>query len=97
MPAVTRLGDLGLGHGCFPPRASTGGSANVFVNGIAVHRSTDTWGVHVCVTDGSSHSSNLSSGSSTVFANNLQVGRIGDPVACGSVVAQGSGNVFAGG
>ena len=97
MPAVTRLGDLGSGHGCFPPRVSTSGSSTGFVNNIAVHRSTDTWAVHVCVTDGSSHSSNLASGSSTVFANNLQVGRIGDPVACGSVVAQGSGNVYAGG
>ena len=97
MPSVTRLGDDGTGHGCFPPRASTGGSANVFVNNIAVHRSTDAWGSHTCVNTGETHSSTLSSGSSTVFANNLQVGRIGDAVACGSVVAQGSGNVYSGG
>nr|WP_254695198.1 hypothetical protein [Leisingera sp. NJS201] len=27
----------------------------------------------------------------------MQVGRVGDPVDCGSSVASGSGNVFAGG
>jgi len=30
-----------------------------------------------------------------VFANFLDVCRIGDPVICGSVVAEGSPNVFA--
>jgi len=96
LPAVTRIGDLGTGHGCFPPRVNTSGSTTVFANNIGVHRATDTWGVHVCINDGTSHSSTLESGSSTVFANNLQLGRIGDPVACGSKVAQGSGNVFSG-
>jgi hypothetical protein len=28
--------------------------------------------------------------------NSLQIARIGDPVACGSAIAEGSGNVFAG-
>jgi uncharacterized Zn-binding protein involved in type VI secretion len=32
-----------------------------------------------------------------VFVNGKQLGRIGDPVACGSAIASGSGNVFAGG
>lgn len=60
MPAVTRQGDACTGHGAFPPRPSTAGSA-------------------------------------TVFANGMPLGRVGDPVACGSSVAAGSPNVFAGG
>jgi len=32
-----------------------------------------------------------------VYVNGLQMGRIGDPVACGSTVAEGSSNVFCGG
>jgi uncharacterized Zn-binding protein involved in type VI secretion len=95
MPAVTRLGDLCTGHGCFPPRASTGGSANVYVNGIPVHRKGDSWATHCC--GPSCHGSSLAAGSSSVFVNGLQLGRIGDPVACGSAVAVGSGDVFAGG
>lgn len=95
MPAVTRLGDTCTGHGAFPPRASTSASPNVFANGIAVHRKGDSWAVH-CNPVPSCHGSELASGSSTVFANSKDLGRIGDPVACGSSVATGSSNVFAG-
>lgn len=95
MPAVTRLGDPCTGHGCFPPRPSASASGDVFVNGIPAHRQTDAWASHCC--GPSCHGSALASGSATVFANGLQLGRIGDPVACGSAVAVGSGNVFAGG
>ena len=95
MPAVTRKGDICTGHGCFPPRPSVEGSGNVFVNGIPVHRQGDRWSVHCC--DKSCHDGSLSSGSSSVYANGKQVGRIGDPVSCGSAVAEGSDNVFAGG
>ena len=94
LPA-TRLGDVDTGHGCFPPRPSAQGSPNVFVNGIPWHRQSDAWQSHCC--GPSCHPSNLAQGSSTVFVNKLQAGRITDPVACGSVVATGSGNVFAGG
>lgn len=93
MPAVTRLGDNCTGHGCFPPRPSTSASSNVFVNNIKVHRQGDSWDTHCC--GSSCHPSNLAAGSSTVYVNGKQIGRIGDPVACGSAVAVGSGNVFA--
>jgi uncharacterized Zn-binding protein involved in type VI secretion len=95
MPAVHRKGDTGTGHGCYPPRPNIDGSSNVYCNSIPVHRQSDGWSVHCC--GPSCHASNLSSGSSTVYANSLQLARIGDPVACGSVTAKGSGNVFAGG
>lgn len=95
MPACARYGDLCTGHGCYPPRPNVQGSPNVYVNTLEVHRETDSWAVHCC--GDTCHSSSLSSGSKSVYVNGLQCGRIGDPVACGSSVAQGSGNVFVGG
>lgn len=94
MPAVTFLNAICTGHGCYPARPNNEASPNVFVNGIPVHRKTDSWESHEC--DGESHAGVLSSGSSSVFVNGLACGRIGDSVSCGSKVAQGSGNVFCG-
>lgn len=95
MPGVTVQGQIDSGHGCFPPRPSTQGSSDVFVNGVAAHRQGDSWAVHVC--GNSAHAGSLAAGSSTVYVNGKQLGRIGDDVDCGSVVAQGSPNVNAGG
>jgi uncharacterized Zn-binding protein involved in type VI secretion len=101
MPAVSRLGDRCTGHDCFPPRESVSASTDVFVNGIGAHRQGDSWATHCCRKSlfggRSCHNSNLASGSSTVYVNGRQLSRIGDPVACGSIVAQGSSDVFAGG
>lgn len=96
MPAVTRLGDSCTGHGTWPPRPSTGGSGDVFVNGIPAHRQGDAWAVH-CNDVPVCHAGSLAEGSGTVFVNGKQLGRVGDSVSCGSAVAAGSGNVFAGG
>lgn len=96
MAAIHRLGDSGSGHGCFPPRPNSGASPDVYVNGIAVHRQGDGWPPHTCGKC-SPHGGSLASGSSTVYVNGKQCGRIGDPVDCGSVAAAGSNNVFAGG
>ena len=97
MPAVCRLGDMGSGHGCWPPRPNDQGSPNVFVNGLPAHRQGDHWVSHCCCAIPETHDSSLASGSSTVYVNGKQLGRIGDPIACGSVVSSGSPNVFAGG
>lgn len=91
MPAATRIGDLCSGHGNAPPRPSIQGSTNVFVNGIGAHRKDDNWAIHT------GHGGTLAMGSSTVYINGKAAGRIGDPITCGSVVAQGSSNVFIGG
>ena len=100
MPPAARLADICTGHECFPPRANVEGSKNVFVNGMPLHRQGDGWSVHCCthpeVTHGC-HGSVLAVGSSTVYINGKQAGRIGDPVACGGNVATGSPNVFIGG
>ena len=94
MPAVARLNDTCTGEGCFPPRMNDSASGNVFVNNKGAHRQGDHWVVHCCGL--SCHDAVLSAGSSTVYVNNKQLGRVGDQIACGSVVAVGSGNVFAG-
>ncbi|MCM5507132.1 PAAR domain-containing protein [Vibrio sp. SCSIO 43169] len=97
MSAVARVGDQCTGHGCWPPRPSVAGSPDVFCNGIAVHRQGDGWAPHTCPSIPETHASVLANGSSSVFVNGKALGRIGDPVACGSSVATGSADVFAGG
>jgi uncharacterized Zn-binding protein involved in type VI secretion len=95
MPGVSRLGDVCTGHGPFPPRSSVGSSPDVYVNGIPVHRQGDGWADH-CYKR-SCHAGSLAKGSGTVYVNNKQISRIGDPVDCGSSIAKGSSDVFAGG
>lgn len=95
MPAVTRKGDRCTGHGTFPPRASAGGSGDVFINGMPAHRVGDAWGSH-CNPTPVCHGGSLASGSATVFVNGQPLGRVGDSVDCGSSVASGSPDVFAG-
>ncbi len=96
MPQAARLGDIGSGHGCWPPRQNVQGSGNVFINGIPAHRVGDAWATHCCPNQGC-HASVLAVGSGTVFTNGVPQGRIGDLVACGSRVVTGSSNVFIGG
>lgn len=93
MPAVTRLGDVCTGHGCYPPRLTVEASTNVFANGLGIHRKGDQWAPHTCE---DTHNGVLVGGSSTVFVNGKAAGRIGDRVSCGSVSAQGSPSVFIG-
>lgn len=95
MPAVARVGDTCTGHGSFPPRACDSGSSDVFVNGIPVTREGDHWVAHS--NGNSSHDSTLAKGSGSVFVNGKSLARIGDLIACGSAVAKGAKNVFAGG
>lgn len=97
MPAVTRLGDNWTGHGWWPPRPSVAGSPNVYVNGIPVVTQGDAFAAHTCPSIPETHGGVLAAGSSTVYVNGKQLGRVTDPVSCGSSVAQGSPNVFAGG
>lgn len=91
MPAACRLNDLCSGHSCWPPRVNDQASDDVIINGLGAHRRTDHWIIHTCIDQ--SHDSVLEDGSPTFFTNGLEQGRIGDPVACGSVVATGSPDV----
>lgn len=92
---VVRLNDICTGHGCFPPRPNIQGSPNVFVNGRPAHRVGDAWAAHCCGVP--CHAGTAAKGSSTVFVNGKPLCRVGDDVDCGSKMAQGSPNVFAGG
>ena len=94
MPAVTRIGDPDVTHCTGMVRAV--GSGDVFANSIGISRQGDVnTGHKLPGVPCPSHSAPISSGSSTVFVNGKQCGRIGDPT-CTSV-AGGSPNVFAGG
>ena len=93
MPASVRLGDICTGHGCYPPRPNAQASPNVFINSLGSHRVGDRWEIHCC--GPSCHASTQVTGSPTVFVNNIPMARIGDQIACGSMNAQGSPNVFA--
>lgn len=89
MPAVTLLGMACTGHGCWPPRPSTEGEPLFRVNGVPVHCQGHAWAAHTCPTIPETHGSVLAAGSPHFCVNGRQVGRIGDPVACGSFAAQG--------
>lgn len=99
MPAIARDGDdFSTGHGCTGVSQVTGGSSNVFINGIPCERLGDPTVSHT-VPSGEScvpHVSSISSGSSTVFVNGIAVARVGDSCDAGSII-EGSPNVFAGG
>jgi uncharacterized Zn-binding protein involved in type VI secretion len=99
MAAASRRGDLSTGHGCFPPTACISASASrTFINGILAQKQGSRFNSHRCgkVTHAGSQRA-TSSGSSTVFIEGARAVRIGDSIACGDAVAQGSPNVQIGG
>lgn len=89
MPPVTRKGDLCTGHGCWPSRPSAEGDNRFMISGAPAHCQGHAWHPHTCPTIPETHASVLASGSSRFFVDGRQLGRIGDPVACGSSVASG--------
>jgi uncharacterized Zn-binding protein involved in type VI secretion len=94
MPAVARKGDQCLGHPPIcPPRPNLKGSSNVFVNNRECHRKTDTWAPHCSPP----HVGAITTtGSMSVFVNNLPIARVTDLISCGTSIGTGSNNVFAG-
>lgn len=94
MPGIARLNSMCTGHGCFPPRINDTASPDVFVEGLPIHRQGDHWTTHTC--SNQTHDSVLASGSGSIYVNGLQCGRIGDPIACGSMIMTGAETCFAG-
>lgn len=92
MPPVTLLGHVCTGHGCWPPRPSVEGEPAFRINGIPVHCQGHAWAAHTCPSIPQTHASVLAAGAPNFRVNGRQVGRIGDPVACGSSVAEGTAN-----
>ncbi|MBL3566102.1 PAAR domain-containing protein [Rhodovulum sulfidophilum] len=94
MPAASRKGDSGSGHGCFPATPATSGSPDVLIDGIPALRQGDAHAAHGCK-DCAPHGRAVSGGSPTVFVNGRPLARVGDSISCGGVVAAGSGTVIA--
>jgi len=91
-----------IGQVCIQPKyagaltsSSFQGSDNVFVETIGVVRKDDTMSGHQTPCDGA-HSPKLTSFSGTVFANNKNIGRIGDLYTAGHTITTGATTVFAG-
>lgn len=93
---VARLGDTSTPDPCgAPPRPNIVGSGDVFVNGLSAHRLGDDWAPHACPSS-PPHPATMAAGSGSVFVNGMPLARLGDGISCGSTIAVGSGNVFAG-
>lgn len=95
MPPVHRQSDNCTGHGCWPPRPTSSWCSKTYANNLLIHRVGDSYQSHCC--GDPCHGGTGSRGSSNVFVENTACRRIGDPVSCGSIAAQGSPNVIVGG
>jgi uncharacterized Zn-binding protein involved in type VI secretion len=100
MPAIARKSgtdSVSINHAtCQGSTITNVGSSNVFVNNIGVVRKDDpveshTFSPPACP----SHAPGLVSFSPNVFANSLNIGRLGDAYGCGATISSGSSNVFA--
>lgn len=89
MANAVRYSDLCSGHDSHPPRPNIEASPDVLVDGLGSVRVGDAWAKHP-------HGGVSSGGSNTVFINNQNAVRVGDPISCGSVAAQGSQTVMIG-
>lgn len=89
MPAITRKGDTCTGHGGWPPRASVEGTSRFTVSGSEAHLEGHAWAAHTNPSIPETHAGTLASGAPRFTIGGLQVGRVGDPVDCGSSVATG--------
>ena len=101
MPKVVRIGDsLSTGHGCTGTTTldnSNQGVDNVYANNILISVEGADTVSHAFPPDPpcTPHVAQLNTGSSTVFINNIKVGRIGDSADAGAMTT-GSPNVYAG-
>ncbi|WP_292959419.1 type VI secretion system PAAR protein [Neptuniibacter sp. UBA6509] len=95
MPKAARIGDIGSGHGCFPPTPVIAGSGNVMTNGIPAARVGDAVAPHGCG-NCPPHGRSISAGSGSVFINGKPAARVGDSITCGGSVSAGSGDVIIG-
>ena len=96
MPAVTRIGDADVTHCSSMSRAQ--GSSDVKANTIGISREGDLNTGHLlpgipCP----GHSAAIGQGDLTVFANGKRIGRVSDPIAGCTSVAEGSPDVFSSG
>jgi uncharacterized Zn-binding protein involved in type VI secretion len=98
MPAISRIGDMSTGHGCFPPTALVQTSVTkTYFNGIlaSVVDSGCQHAPHTCgITTHAGSTRSPSSGASKTYIEGFPAARIGDNIACGDAIAEGSANSF---
>ena len=98
MPAAAYLGSYSTGHGCFPPTkmASTPVSKTFFNGKLAgVVDSGCIFLEHKCgKVFHLPPTRKVSSGASKTYIEGKAAARIGDDIACGDAIAQGSANSF---
>ena len=92
---AARLGDIGGGHGCFPPTPIIMGSLDVLINHRPAARLSDPVLLHACG-NCPPHPRNISAGSGTVLINNKKAARASDAINCGGSISTGSGDVLIG-
>ncbi len=92
MPGIVRKGDIGSGHGSFPPTNATGCSGNATVNGRGIHRLGDALVPHGSPSPSPVHSRAAGSASSDSVVNGKGIVRLGDAVNCGGNYITASGN-----
>tara|TARA_R100000458_G_scaffold32362_1_gene29684 strand:+ start:415 stop:1284 length:870 start_codon:yes stop_codon:yes gene_type:complete len=92
--AASRKTDEETDHG-YTVRQASGGSPNVFFNGLAAHRENDSFPNHNRGDDVHSNR-RTTSGSNSVYINGERLARVSDSISCGTKLAQGSETVFSG-
>lgn len=91
---VSRIGDLGSGHSCFPPNAVNSGSNTVLTNNRKTATINDTLNTHCCGLQ--CHGSRIIEGQYNVKVNGKNLSRITSRIDCGEVMMTGSSNVMTG-
>jgi len=94
---ISRITDIGSGHGSFIPTPAIQGSNNVFAGGLPVFREGDSLAPHPSVTPSPPHPRKANKGSSTVITNGKGTMRIGDSIDCGGFMMTGYPTVIVGG
>ena len=94
-PKAARLGDIGAGHGCFPPTPIIAGSPDVLINGRPAARVGDPLLLHGCG-NCPPHPRSISAGSGNVIINGKPAARVDDAIGCGGKLSSGSGDVLIG-
>ena len=98
MPSTCRTTDSVTIHECGVTPTADSASGDVYIEGLAAHRATDTNTSHPAVPASSGctpHVTTLSSGAPDVFVNGLALARIGDGYGCGITLTSGASTVFA--
>ncbi len=92
---ATRQGDCCTGHDACQAVPLAEFSPDVNINGHGAGRLGDHYSSHGCATH-SGHQDMITGGSATVFIDGKPAARVGDSVAIGGAVRDGSGDVFIG-